>query len=137
MFFVDTRKWKGYSIFSVSELDLFKIAEDFDNSLVIFDDMGDNIGMPVVDNFYSSGRHENINKLSVGHTETDLNLKARDNTSSTMITLNSSHLFFERVQEKFKIDSNLHRLKHHKYGIVSYNIIDNFCIVLDKNKNVV
>ena len=71
MFFVDTRTWKGYSKFSVNELDLFKNAEDFDNSLVIFDDMGDNIGMPVVDNFNSSGRHHNINIISEGQNVTD------------------------------------------------------------------
>ena len=53
------------------------------------------------------------------------------------ITLNSSHLFFERVQEKFKIDSNLNRFIQYKYGIVNYNIVDDYYIVSDKDKNVV
>ena len=76
--------------------------------------MGDNIRMPVVDNFYSSGRHNNNNIISVGHTVTELNVKAREISDSIFNTLNSSHLFFERVQEKFKIDCNLHRFKHYK-----------------------
>ena len=71
VFRVDTRDWKGYKTFSVIELDLFKNPEDFANSLVIFDDMGDNIRMPVVDKFYSSGRHNNFNIISVGHSVTD------------------------------------------------------------------
>ena len=69
MFFVDTSTWKGYSTFSVNELDLLKNAEDFANSLVIFDDLGDNISMPVVDNFNSSGRHHNIHIISEGQNE--------------------------------------------------------------------
>ena len=99
--------------------------------------MEDNIGMPVVDNFCSSGRHNNIKIESVGHTVTDLNVTARENSPSTIITLKSSHLVFERVQEKFKIDCNLHRFKHYKYGIVNYNIVHDYYIVLDKDKNVV
>ena len=74
--------------------------------------------------------------MSVGHTVRDLNNKARENTPSIFITLNSSYQFFERVQEKFKIDSNLYRFKNHKYGIVNYYIVDDYYIV-DKNKNVV
>ena len=30
---------------------------------------------------------------------------------------------------------NLHRFKHFKYGIVSYNIVDDYYFVLDKDKN--
>ena len=68
---------------------------------------------------------------------TDLYSKARDNNPTIYITLNSSQQFFERVQEKFKIDSNLYRCKHYKYGIINYNTISDYYIVLDKNKNVV
>ena len=97
VFCVDIREWKVYNKFCVNELDLFKNPEDFANSLVIIDDMGDNIRTPVVDNFYSSGRHNNIDIISVGHTVTDLKVKARENTPSIFHTLNSSHLFFERI----------------------------------------
>ena len=103
VFCVDTREWKVYNTFSVNELDLLKNVEDFASSLVIFDDMGDNIRMPVVDNFYSSGRHNNINIISVGETVTKFNVMARENSPSVFNTLNSSHLFFEGVQGKFKI----------------------------------
>ena len=111
--------------------------EDFANSLVNYDDMGDNIRTPVVDNFYSSRRHNNINIISVGHTVTELNVKARENIPSIFITLNSSHLFFERTQEKKKTDCNMHRFKYYKYAIVNYNIVDDYYIVSDKDKNVV
>ena len=120
VFCVDTREWKGYNTFKVKELDLLKNVEDFANSLVIFDDMGDNIRMPVVDIFFSSGRHNNNSIISVGHTVTDLNIKAIENSPSIFIALNCSHLSFERVQEKFKTDCNLHRFKHYKNGIVNY-----------------
>ena len=49
VFCVDTREWRGYNTFSVIELDLFKNPADFANSLVIFDDMGDNIIIAMVD----------------------------------------------------------------------------------------
>ena len=75
LFCVDTREWKGYNTISVNELDSLKNAEDFANNLVIFDDIGDYIRMQVVDNFYSSGRHHNINIIFVGHTVTEINLR--------------------------------------------------------------
>ena len=56
-----------------------KNVEDFANSHVTFDDVGDNIRMPVLDSFYSSGRHNNFNIISVGHTVTNLIVKAREN----------------------------------------------------------
>ena len=43
-----------------------------------------------IDAFYSKGRHHNINIICVGHTVTNLNTKARDNTPFIYITLNSS-----------------------------------------------
>ena len=51
--------------------------------------------------------------------------------------MNSSQLFFERVQEKFKNDSNLYRFCHHEYAVISYNTIGTLYTVLDKDKNVV
>ena len=51
-----------------------KNPADFANCLVIFDDMWDKIRLPVVVNFYSSGTHNNINIISVGHTVTDSNV---------------------------------------------------------------
>ena len=90
VFCVVTREWNGYNTFSVNELDLLKNPEDFANSLVIFDDMGDNIRLPAVDMLYSSGRHHNIKIKCVGHTVTDLNTKARDNSPLVFIFLNSS-----------------------------------------------
>ena len=63
--------------------------------------------------------------------------KASDNTLSIYITLNSSQQFFERVQEKLKIDSNLYRFKHYRYGVVNYNTTNDFYVVLDKNRNIV
>ena len=86
--------------------------------------MGENIRLPAIDSLYSKGRHHNISIICVGHTVTDLNTKARDNTPAIYITLNSSQQFFERVQEKFKIDSNLYRFKHYKYGKINYNNSD-------------
>ena len=36
-----------------------------------------------------------------------------------------------------KIDSNLNRFKHYKYGIKNYNTISDYYIVLDKDNTVV
>ena len=88
--------------------------DSFADNLIIFDDLGENIRLPAIDSLYSKGRHHNINIISVGQTVTDLNTKTRDNTPAIYIILNSSQQFFERVQEKFKIDSNLYRFKHYK-----------------------
>ena len=96
--------------------------------------MGENIRLPAIDSLYCKGRHHNINIICVCPTVTDLNNKARDNAPAIYITLNSSQQFFERVQEKFKFDSNLYRFKHYKYGIINYSAISDYYIVLDKDK---
>ena len=85
--------------------------------------MGENIRLPPIDSLYSKGRHHNINIICVGHTVTDLNTKARDNTPAIYIILNNSQQFFERVQEKFEIDSNLYRFKPYNYGVINYDTI--------------
>ena len=92
VFCVDTREWKRYKTFKINELDLLKNLEDFANSLVIFDDMRDNIRIPVVDSFYSSGRHNNNSIISVGHTITDLNIKANENSPPYSL-LSIAHIF--------------------------------------------
>ena len=56
----DAREWKRYNTFSVDKLYLLNHPEDFANSLVIFDDMAENIRLPSVDELYSSGRHNKI-----------------------------------------------------------------------------
>ena len=60
--------------------------------------------------------------------------KSGDNTPLVFITLNNSQIFFERVQEKFKIDSNLYRFRHHEYGMLCYDFIGAHYIVIDKDK---
>ena len=137
VFCVDGSEWKGYFVYDIDDLKLLDNLDNFTNSLIIFDDMGENIRLPAIDSLYSKGRHHNTNIIYVGHTVTYLNTKARDNTPSIYITLNSSQQFFERVQEKFKIDSNLYRLKHHRYGVINYNTTNDFYVVLDKNRNIV
>ena len=117
VFCVDGSEWKGYNVYGIDDLKLLDNLDSFANSLIIFDDMGENIRLPAIDALYSKGRQHNINKKCVGHTVTDVKTKARDNTLSIYITLNSSQQFFERVQEKFKIDSNLYRFKNYRYGV--------------------
>ena len=137
VFCIDSSEWKGYNVNGIDDLKLLDNLDSFANSLIIFDDMGENIRLPAIDSLYSKGRHHNINIICVGHTVTDLNTKARENTPAIYITLNSSQQFFERLQEKFKIDSNLYRFKHYNYGVINYNTISDYYIVLDKDKNVV
>ena len=112
VFCIDGSEWKGCNVYGIDDLKLLDNLDSFANSLIIFDDMGENIRLPAIDSLNSKGRHHNFNIIYVGHTVTDLNTKARDNTPAIYITLNSSQQFFERVQEKFKIDSNLYRFKH-------------------------
>ena len=133
------KEWKGYNVYCIDDLKLLDNLDSFANSLIIFDDMGDNIRLPAIDSLYSKGRHRNINIICVGHTVTDLYTKARDNTPAIyiFININSSQQFFERVQEKLKIDSNLYRFKLYKYGKINYNNVSDYYIVLDKDKNVV
>ena len=132
VFCIDGSEWKGYNVYGIDDLKLLDNLDSFANSLIIFEDMGENIRLPAIVSLYSKGRHQNINIICVGHTVTDLNTKARDNTPAIYITLKSSQQFFERVQEKFKIDSSLCRFKHYKYGIINNNTISDYYIVLDK-----
>ena len=126
VFCINDSEWKGYNVYVIDDLNLLDNLDSFANSLILFDDMGENIRFPAIDSLYSKGRHKKINIKCVGHTVTDLNTKARDNTSAIYITLNSSQQFFERVQEKFKIDSNLYRFKQYNYGLINYNTISDY-----------
>ena len=137
VFCFDGSEWKGYNVYGINDLKLLDNLDSFANSFIFFDDMGENIRLPAIDSLYSKERRHNLKIICVGHTVTDLNTKARDNTPAIYNTLNSSQQFFERVQEKFKIDSNLYRFKHYNYGVKNYNTISDFYIVLDKDKNVV
>ena len=47
--------------------------------------MGEAIRLPAIVSLYTKGRHRNINIICVGHTVTDLNTKARDNTPAIYI----------------------------------------------------
>ena len=134
---IDGSEWKGYNIYGIDDLNLLDNLDSFPNSLIIFDDVGENIRLPAIDSLCSKGRHHNNNIICVGHTVTDLNTYAKDNTPAIYITLNSSQQFFERVQEKFKTDSNLYRFKQYNYGVINYNNISAYYIVLDKDKDVV
>ena len=137
VFCIDGSEWKVYNVYGIDDLKLLDNLDSLVNSLIIFDDMGENIRLPAIDSFYSKGRHHNINIICVSHTVTDLYTKARDNTPPIYITLNSSQQFFERVQGKFRIDSNLYRFKNYKYGIINYYTISDYYIKLYKDKNVV
>ena len=80
VFCIGGSEWKGYNIYGIDDLKLLDNLNSFANSLNIFDDMGENIRLPAIDSLYSKGRHHNINIICVGHTVTDINTKARDNT---------------------------------------------------------
>ena len=47
--------------------------------------MGENIRSPAIDSLYSKGRHHNSNTICLGHTVTDLNTKARENTPAVLL----------------------------------------------------
>ena len=89
VFCIDGSEWNGYNVYGVDDLKLLDNLDSFANSLIIFDDMGENIRLPAIDSLYSKGRHHIIKIICVGHTVTDLNNKARDNTPAIYITLNT------------------------------------------------
>ena len=64
-------EWKGHNVYGIDDLKLLDNLDSFANSLIIFDDMGENIRLPAIDSLYSKGRHHNINIICVGHTVTD------------------------------------------------------------------
>ena len=131
VFCYDTNEWQGYRTCSFSDLDLLKYIENFADSLILLDATGDSIRLPAVDAFYPRGRHHNTKKMYLGYTKTDTNTKAWDNTQVVDITLNSSNLFIVRVQDKLRLNSQLSRFKHFEYGIIKYNMIDDYYIIYD------
>ena len=76
VFCIDGSEWKGYNVHGIDDLKLLDNLDSFANSLIIFDDIGENIRLPAIDLLYSKGRHHKINIKYVGHTVTDLNTKA-------------------------------------------------------------
>ena len=85
VFSVDGSEWTGYDVYGIEDLISLDNLDNFANSLIIFDDMGENIRLPAIDALYSKGRHHNINIICVGHTVTDLKTEARDNSPSKYI----------------------------------------------------
>ena len=65
VFCVDGSEWKRYNVYGLDDLKLLDILDSFANSLIIFDDMGENIRLPAIDVLYSKGRHHNINIICV------------------------------------------------------------------------
>ena len=80
VFCIDGSEWAGYNVYGIDDLKLLDNLDSFANSLIIFDDMGENIRLPAIDSLYSKSRHHNFNIICAGHTVTDINTKARDNT---------------------------------------------------------
>ena len=117
LFCIDKNEWRRCIVYCIYNLDLLDEISNFANSLIIFDEMGSNIRLPVLHSLYSTGRHLNTDLINIGQTLTELNTKAKEYTPMVYITLNSSQQFFERVQKKLKIESNLYRFKHLKYAI--------------------
>ena len=50
-------EWDRCIVYGDNDLKLLNNLENFANSLIIFDDMRDNIRIPVIDTLYSRGRH--------------------------------------------------------------------------------
>ena len=90
VFCIDTDEWKGYNVYGIDDLKLFEKIESFANSLIIIDDLGENIRLQAIDSLYSKDRHHFFNIICVGQTVTDFNTKSRENTPALHITLNSS-----------------------------------------------
>ena len=81
MYCIDTDEWKVYNVYGIDDLKLLDNIDNFANSLITFDDMGENIRLPAIDSLYSKGRHHNINIICVAHTVTDFITKEREHTS--------------------------------------------------------
>ena len=80
---------KRYITYSSKNYVLIINIENFANSIVILDDMGDYNRTPVVDVLCSKSRQISIFVKIAAHTVTDLNPKARDKS------------FIERVEKSF------------------------------------
>ena len=100
MYCIDTDEWQGYNVYGIDDLKLLVNIDNFANSLIIFDDMVENIRLPAIDSLYSEGRDHIIDIICVANTVTDFS-KARENTPAVYINLNSSQQFIGRVQENF------------------------------------
>ena len=53
VFCIDGGEWKGYNFYGVDDLKLLDNLDSFANSLIIFDDNGENIRLPAIDSLYS------------------------------------------------------------------------------------
>ena len=48
VFCIDGSDWKGYNVYGIDDLELLDNLDSFANSLIIFDDMGENIRLPAI-----------------------------------------------------------------------------------------
>ena len=55
VFCIDGSEWKRYNVYGTDDLKLLENLDNFANSLIIFDDMGENIRLPAIDSIYSKG----------------------------------------------------------------------------------
>ena len=60
VFCIDGSEWTGYNVYGIDDLKLLDNLDSFGNSLIIFDDMGENNRLPAIDSLNSKGRHHNI-----------------------------------------------------------------------------
>ena len=49
VFCINGSEWKGYNVYGIDDLKLLDNLDSFANSLIIFDDMGENIRLPAID----------------------------------------------------------------------------------------
>ena len=49
VFCIDGIEWKGHNVYGIDDLKLLDKLDSFANSLIIFDDMGENIRLPAID----------------------------------------------------------------------------------------
>ena len=102
MFCIDKNECKGCNLYGINCLYLLDAINKIPNSLIIFDDMGENIRLLNTDSLCSRGRHLNNEIICVCYRVTDLKTKTKGKTPIANITLNGSQQFFDREQEKFK-----------------------------------
>ena len=53
VFCIDGNEWKEYNVYGIDDLKLLDKLDSFANSLIIFDDMVENIRLPAIDSFCS------------------------------------------------------------------------------------
>ena len=114
----DSRKWDKNNYIPVKNFQNID-TDKFKNKTVYLDDTGAYTNLrKIIEDFFGSGRHNNIQVIYIAHYAKDVLPIVRENITRKFIALNNQYSFFENIIQTYCI-------RGQKYVEINGKITDN------------